>query len=173
MPNKRNKYLGNGGKRLVKQLFIEWTNIGEYDLALYSFHREDRTIDGKLYPSLYKLYMATKDITEARFVSEYLYDWSQWNAIAKTVAFKDEIARWREELKAKVMGELVDKLIEDGLSNSRSSKSSAKFLVEKLSKRSAGKPATAVIPTSEEEASIIATEIADDMKRLKLVRNDE
>lgn len=131
-------------------------------------HRKDREHDGKTYLSLFKLYMETKDITEARFVSLYLYDWEQWNDLASSATYKDEIARWRVELKALVLGELIDALILDAHSNSKSSKSSAKFLVEKLSKNSRGRPSTAVVPTSEETTTSIVSEIAKDKRRLHL-----
>ena len=165
----KNKFLGKGGVRLVRQLFIENDSIGENDVAIYTMHREGRMIEGKVYPSLYVLYMQEKDITEARFVSKYLYDWQQWNSIAASSWYRDEIARWRTDLKAKLMGELVDKLIEDAHSDSRSSKSSAKYLVDKLSKGPKGKPSTAVVPTNEETAQKITHDIAEDVKRLRLI----
>ncbi len=168
MARSPSKYLSGTGQRLVRQLFIENRNIGENDLAVYTMHRMDEVYEGITYPSLYKLYLETKDITEARFVSEYLYDWEQWNSLASSATYKDEIARWRRELKALVLGELVDTLILDAHSNSKSSKSSAKFLVEKLSKVAKGRPTTAVVPTSEETTTTIVSEIAKDMKRLRL-----
>lgn len=173
MPTARtqSKYLNSGGMRLVKQLFIEFDNDGENDLAVYSFSREDKEVNGTLYPSLYLLYMLEKDITEARFVENYLYDWQQWEQIAKSHFLKDEIARWRVDLKAKVMGELVDTLILDAHSDSRSSKSSAKYLVDKLSKNAKGKPATAVIPTTDEDTKKLTTEVAQDFKRLGIQVN--
>jgi len=161
----KNRFLGKGGVRLVRQLFVENRSIGENDTAIYTMHRED---EGNC-PSLYRLYMEVGDITEARFVSLYLYDWQQWESIAKNSWYKDEIARWRTDLKAKVMGQLVDTLIEDAHSDSRSSKSSAKYLVDKLSRGAKGKPATAVVPTNEETATKITHEIAEDVKRLRLV----
>lgn len=162
------KYLSTTGQRLVRQLFIENRNIGENDLAVYTMHREDEVYEGKTYHSLFKLYMGTKDITEARFVSLYLYDWEQWKSLCSSATYKDEIARWRVELKALVLGELIDTLISDAHSDSKSSKSSAKFLVEKLSKGPKGRPITAVVPTSEETTSSIVSKVASDMKRLRL-----
>lgn len=169
MARSPSKYLSTTGQRLARQLFIENDWIGENDLAVYTMHREDREHNGKTYPSLYKLYMAVADITEARFVSSYLYDWEQWNALAASATYKDEIARWRVELKSLVLGELIDTLIEDAHSDSKSSKASAKFLVDKLSKNNKGRPVTTVIPTSEETTTTIVSEIEKDMKRLRLV----
>ena len=168
MARSPSKYLNATGQRLVRQLFIENRNIGENDLAVYTMHREDEEYEGTTYPSLYKLYIETKDITEARFVSSYLYDWEQWNSLTSSATYRDEIARWRVELKALVLGELVDTLIADAKSNSKSSKASARFLVEKLSKTAKGRPRTAVVPTTEETTTTIVSEIAKDMKRLRL-----
>lgn len=165
----KKKLLGNGGARLTRQLFIEYHNNGEFDVAVYSLKRHDVTYNGKVYPSLYRLFMEEKDITEARFVSNHLYDWQQWDALVKGHFTKDEIARWRVDLKNIVMGELVDLLLEDAKSDSKSSKSSAKYLVNKLSTGARGKPATAVVPTSEELTSETFKEVAADAKRLRLV----
>ncbi len=168
MARSPSKYLSTTGQRLVRQLFIENRNIGENDLAVYTMHREDEEFEARTYLSLYKLYMETKDITEARFVSLYLYDWEQWNSLASSATYKDEIARWRRELKALVLGELIDTLISDAHSDSKSSKSSAKFLVDKLSKSNKGRPVTAVIPTSEEKTHSIVSEIEKDLKRIRI-----
>jgi len=152
----------------MKGLFIEWAKISENPIAVYTIKRQDYEVDGILYPSLYRLYMETEDVTEARFVEGYLYDWDQWNSIASSSYYRDEIARWRTELKAKVLGRLVDELIKDATSGSKSSKSSAKFLVEKLSKQDKGRPTTAAVATTEEKTSTIVGEIARDVKRLRL-----
>ena len=168
MARSPSKYLSTTGQRLVRQLFIENRNIGENDLAVYTMHREDERYGGHLYPSLFKLYMETKDITEARFVSDYLYDWEQWNSLASSATYKDEIARWRVELKALVLGELIDTLVSDAHSDSKSSKSSAKFLVDKLSRSSKGRPTTAVVPTTEEKHEVTVSEVAKDKLRLRL-----
>ena len=168
MARSPSRYLSTTGQRLVRQLFIENRNIGENDLAVYTMHREDEEYGGRSYPSLYKLYIGTKDITEARFVAQYLYDWEQWNSLCSSATYRDEIARWRVELKALVLGELVDALIKDAKSDSKSSKASAKFLVEKLSKAKKGRPQTAAIPTTEETTTTIVSEIAKDRFRLGL-----
>jgi hypothetical protein len=163
----KRKLLGAGGMRLVKQLFVE-NNIGEYDNAVYTMHREDEVVGDKVYPSLHRLYVESNDITEARFVADHLYDWQQWEQLANSHTYRDEIARWRTDLKAKITGELVDSLLEDAKSSSRSSKSSAKYLVDRLTKGKRGKPTTANIATNDEKVKTITSEVASDMKRLQL-----
>ena len=170
-PFKRNSpYLNTMGLRLVHQLFIEYADLGPNDFALYTMHREDAVVDGKTYPSLYLLYMEENDITEARFVQKYLYDWEQWEKIVNSAIWRDEVKRWRKDLKAHIMGTLFDELLTDALSGSKSSKSSAKFLVDKLSKGTKGKPVTAIVETSEESHENMTKGIYADAKRLQLVK---
>jgi len=159
-------FLGSNGTILTSELFIEH---GRGDQALYTFTREDKEVEGKIYPSLYRLYMEHDDITEASFVSACFYGWEQWEKIANGALYRSEIARWRTDLKAKVLGILVQTLVSDATSGSKSSKSSAKYLVDKLSKAAKGKPTTAVIPTTEESAREITAEVARDIQRLSLV----
>ena len=164
----KKRFLSHNGQRLVKQLFIEWANVGENPYAMYTTAKTDKEVDGVVYLSLYRLYMETKDVTEARFVSTYLYDWDQWKSLCNAPFYKDEVARMRYELKNELVGELVDKLFADAVSDSKSSKSSAKFLVEKLSKDKKGRPTTAVLPTTEEKQETVVSAIAHDIKRLHL-----
>lgn len=160
----KSPFLGKNGTLLTSELFIEHGG----DRAIYTFTRMDKEVEGKIYPSLHRLYRECDDITEAAFVDKYFYSLEQWEKIASGSLYKSEVARWREDLKLKLLGALINTLVLDAQSNSRSSKSSAKFLVEKLSKASKGKPSTAVVPTTEETNSSVVSKIEHDIKRLRL-----
>jgi len=167
--NAPSKFLATNGTVFVAKMFYEGDSKDVNPDAPYTIARDDKVVDGRTYASLYRLYVDCNDITEARFVSLYLHDWYQWDKIASSSLFRDEIAKWRNDLKHKLLGWMMDTLVEDALSDSRSSKSSAKFLVDKLSKGQKGKPTTAIVPTTEESARSITHEVARDLKRLQLV----
>ena len=138
----KTKLLAANGNRKTKALFVEYV-YGASDVEpVYTFSREDKEIDGKLYPSLYKLYMECDDITEADFISLYMYDTKQWELISKGGLFKDDIETWREDLRVRKLGEAIGRLEADARSGSQSAPASAKFLAERvyaLPKRS-GRP---------------------------------
>ena len=167
--NAPSKFMGSNGTVFVAKMFYEGDSREVNPDALYTIAREDKTIGKRVYRSLYLLYMSEEDITEARFVDIYLHDWYQWNKIASSSLYRDEITKWRTDLKARLLGRLVDTLVNDAFSESRSAKSSAKYLVDKLSKGPKGKPTTAVVPATEDTVRSITTEVARDLKRLNLV----
>jgi len=130
----RNKFLGTNGHRLIKQLFIEfrWDNK-ETDYALYTLAKEDKEVDGTVYPSLYRLYMETGDPTEGAFVEKYFYDRQQWEQLCNAHFFKDLVLEWRSDLALKLSSNLVNILVSDArdpLSKSRTT--SAKYLLENI-----------------------------------------
>jgi len=144
---------GNG-QRLTKGLFVEYSYEGKESKPVYTLAREDKEVDGVLYPSLYRLYMECDDITEAVFVSRYMLDARQWEMISSGSLFKEEIQNWRNDLKLKKLGRLVEELELDAVSDSRSSKSSAKFLIERvygLPKRS-GRPSNSPAKTDSKDS---------------------
>ena len=164
----KSKFLGSSNVRLVKQLFIENDWIGTNDLAVYSLSRKDKEVAGKSYPSLYRLYMETGDITEARFVDLYLYDVEQWKRIAASSLLKDEVGKWREELKLRVLGSLVDSLVVDARSGSKSSTSSAKYLIDRFSKEPKGRPSNKAMDTSSSVSLKLAEDFEEDLKRVRV-----
>lgn len=135
----KQNFVNSNNTRLVLGLFIEWDN--DRSNAVYTISRKDKIVDGTVYPSLYRLYMETGDITEAKFVENYLYDQEQWERLCGNAHLKDEIARWRQELRLRLQGQLVDQLMSDAFSGSKSSMSSAKYLLDHVVKpRRAGRP---------------------------------
>ena len=126
------KYLAAGGQRLSRTLFVEYAQYGEKP-PLYTLAREDREVDGVVYPSLYRLYMEMGDIGEATFAKTYFYDLKQWLMIANSKMFGDEVALWRSELKQRKISEAIEELERDAFNeDSKSSASSLKFLIQNV-----------------------------------------
>jgi hypothetical protein len=164
-PMDKSKFLGGNGARLIKQIFIEFDYVSENDNALYTLSRTDKEHEGRVYPSLYRLYMEENDPTEARFVQKYLYDWEQWERMAGSI-FSGEIESWRKDLRAKIASELVDRLLADARdTKSRSSTSSAKYLLDHVLKtpgKKAGRPNKNDKPLS----TTSLQEVEADLKRI-------
>ena len=158
--------LTNQGQRLSNGMFVEYSYNNDVTPPTYTISREDREIDGVVYPSLFRLYMEADDVTEYEFVKRHLHDFKQWKMLCNNKLFKDEIAEWREELRLRKIKQAVAGLEEDAQSDSRSAKSSAKFLVERvygLPKRS-GRPAKP--QTGRGAAAPSRTDTKEDFTRL-------
>ena len=170
MPAKSD-YLNGSGARLVKQLFYEYAHVsGNYSLPSYTLAKQDRVVDGKTYVSLYRRYMEIGDVTEAKFVSECLYDWLQWEKLYTHTDFKDIIKEWRRELQANLSSEMVDVLKNDAKDKtSRSSTSSAKYLLDKWGIKvpeTRGRKKKVVDTTEDDKA--LSDNLAKDFSRLGL-----
>jgi len=161
----KNKYLGANGVRLTKQLFIEYDYVSDRDYAVYSISREDKEVNGKTYPSLYRLYMETNDVTEAKFVNLYLYDWEQWEKLQKQ--FGEEIELWRQDLRHSVTSEMVGLLLSDARSESKSSMASAKYLLDNILK--SGKRVKQGRPSNKEGQTDFSVdkEVVADLERIR------
>lgn len=93
------------GRFITHSLFIE-TNYNE-ELAVYSLTDEDKEYNGRIYPSLRKLYLEENDPTEYDFANKYLYNWDHWLKICENKVLGAEIDKWRVELEVKLRSEAV------------------------------------------------------------------
>jgi hypothetical protein len=87
----------NGGRRYLRALFYEETGEDK-STVLYTLKREDHLG----FPSLFRLYMETGDLTEYNFASKYLDGLPHWQELAGQDWFKGYAAAWRSELELRV-----------------------------------------------------------------------
>lgn len=116
---------------LTKSLFYDQCE-GKHDYALYTTQEEDRFEDGKLYPSVYKLFIECGDPTGYKFASMYLSSWHHYELLLKTSWFKPVIDKAVAELEVKIKSDALVNVIKE--SKDRQSKSSFqanKYLLDK------------------------------------------
>lgn len=84
------------GSYITQSLFLE---IG-YNLkfATYSLEDEHKEYEGKLYPSLKKLYIEMGDLGEYEFANKYLCNWTHWTKIRNNAILGRHIDVWKDEL---------------------------------------------------------------------------
>src|SRR5574337_902614 len=76
----KKKMLDGGGKPLTQSLFLE---IGYTEQSIYTLKEEDYMYEGKLYPSLKRLYLEMEDLTEYEFANTYLLGWKHWKRLCE------------------------------------------------------------------------------------------
>jgi len=75
----KSKLIDTRGRPLTQSLFLE---IGyNVEFAVYTLKEFDYEYDGRLYPSLKRLYLQHEDPVEYSFVDTYLYNWDQWQRL--------------------------------------------------------------------------------------------
>lgn len=82
----------------TRALFVDQVTSGDYSNALYTLKDQD----DNQYPSLYRLYMETEDLTEYEFALKYFESWDHWVIITLSNFMKPFITKWRNELDLKI-----------------------------------------------------------------------
>ena len=165
-------FKNSNGNMLLKSLFHETKAHGLK--GIYTLKDKDHEFEGHVYPSLYKLYMATEDLTEYEFACKYLDSWEQWVKLCETTWFKEYINRWRTELELKLKAQALRRLMEEARDGGKNSYNANKFIVERgwvpketeVSRR--GRPSKQEISRRAAEEVFSDRQIEEDIKRLEL-----
>lgn len=125
------------GRPLTQSLFLEINYDPE--VAVYTLKDYDHEYDGKIYPSLKRLYLNMEDPVEYEFASTYLLGWKHWLRICENKLFKDTVEEWREELQLKIRSQAIKDIID--MTADEKSFQAAKWLADRgWDKRRAGRP---------------------------------
>lgn len=159
----KDKMVDSAGRPITQSMFLE---VGYSDSAIYTLKDEDYTYEGKMYPSLKRLYIEEADPTEYSFAVKYLLNWKQWLRLCENKLIRKHIDEWREELEMKLRSKAVKEMIE----NSRKGKIQAsKWLADKgWAQRGAGRPSKAEIASEKVFAARINDEYGADVIRLNV-----
>ena len=149
------------GRPVSTALFLEILYDEKY--AAYTLKEEDFLYNGKLYPSIKRLYLEESDVTEYRFAKKYFLSWSQWQKICKSKAMQEHIEEWREELEVKIRADAIVHIVK----NSGRNAASARWLADRgWAEKSAGRPSKEEIQKKIKIAAKINSEYDDDVKRM-------
>lgn len=151
------------GRPLTQSLFLE---IGYSEYAVYSLKEFDHQYNGKIYPSLKRLYLKEEDPTEYAFAEKYLLGWQHWKRLCENKQIAKHIDEWREELELKIRSQAIRDM-QNLCASESGNYSAAKFLADRgWEKRGAGRPSK-----SEKERHLrveerLEAEFSADVKRL-------
>lgn len=163
-------YRNDSNGLLLRALFVE-TNVHSPALSLYTLKRHDHELNGKIYPSLYLLYMATEDVTEFEFASKYMESFTHWERLCECTWFKDHVSQWRKELELKIRAKALRTIIQESKSSSKNAFVASRFLVEKGWKdkpegRGAGRISKEEIKKEAHQLVLMDNDIKSDFDRL-------
>ena len=103
------------GNYITQSLFLE-LSYTDTSLCLYTLKENDWEHNGKLYPSIKRLYLEIADPTEYRFAKVCFEGWNPWKRMfEKTNLLKPYIEDWRSELEVKLRSEGVHGMIGSAL----------------------------------------------------------
>lgn len=170
--NTTNKFKNKMGMLYLKSLF--WENKETEVEAIYTLKDKDHTADGKVYPSLYRLYMEEEDLTEYRFATKHLDSWAHWQLLQSKEWFQEYILRWRTELEMKLRAEAMTEIINEARVGGRNSYDAKKYILAKgwidktAEPNRRGRPSKAEIARQTAEMVLEDQTVNEALKRLNL-----
>lgn len=126
------KFRNESNQRYTKALFYEQSWTDKEGIA-YTLKDKDYEVDGKLLPSLYRLYMeeCIKDPSEYTFAITHLDGWEHWLMIREATWFaKPYYKRWKAELEVRIRSMALRALIAESKVQSKNSMAINRLLLE-------------------------------------------
>ena len=105
----KSKFKDKMGRYLTQSLFLEYQY--DHEVAIYTLKDNDYEFEGKMFPSLRKLYLEMMDPTEYEFANKYLWGWEHWQRIVENKQMFAHIQRWQEELEVKIRAQAVKRML--------------------------------------------------------------
>lgn len=168
------KFRNSSNGRYLKGLFYEMTSADKSSVS-YTLKDWDHTVDGIVYPSLYRLYLEMEDLSEYDFANTHLDGWEHWEMLTSCNWFKPYADRWRKELSLKLKARALNRLKAEAASSSKNAFLANKYLLEKgfvdtqEGKPGRGRPSKDEIKKAAAEIAILDRRIDEDYERLKEV----
>lgn len=153
------------GIPLTQGLFLE---IGYKDYAMFTTKDEDYEYNGKVYPSLKRLYLEMEDPGEYEFACKYLLGWNHWLRLCANKEVNKHIEEWRVELELKLRSKAIKSIINK--SQTELGINAAKWLAEKgWDKRKAGRPSKEEIERETKIQADLNKQFEEDLQRLRSI----
>lgn len=159
----REQMQDNMGRPLTQGMFLE---VGYGEFAVYTLKEQDHEHNGKLYPSLKRLYLECADPTEYEFATTHLLGWKHWLRLCENKLLRAHIDEWRDELEIKLRSTAIKHIIQTStgpLGNVQASK----WVADRgWAVRGAGRPSKADVEREKKIQAGISDEYSADIVRL-------
>lgn len=157
----KTKLVDGQGKPLTQSLFLE---IGYTDFSVYTLKDQDYEYNGKVYPSLKRLYLEMEDPTEYEFANECLLGWKHWIRLCENKQIAKHIDEWRAELEYKLRSKAVRMMLS---SAKEGNYQAAKWFADRgWSNKGAGRPSKADVEHEKQVQARLGEEYSEDVVRL-------
>lgn len=152
------------GQLMTQSLFLELRY--QTDVALYTLKKRDYEYKGKVYPSLYLLYMAIGDPTEYEFANACFENWAHWKRIRENKLITPYAEEWAEELEIKIRSEAIRSMRIQARTDKGAA--SAKWLAERgWAEKQVGRPSSAAVAKEARRQNHIQAALNDDLERMQ------
>jgi hypothetical protein len=173
----KSKLVNLYGNPRLRDLFIDFAtdDQGRKD-AVYTLKYYDLEQDGKIYFSLYQLFMAQEDLTEWEFANKHLLGWDHWERLSALKAIKDYVEIWRRDLEQKIKSRAFKVIMQEAEEAGKNAFEANKLLLtgkwkelaKSVTESKRGRPSKAEVEGRAQEELNTHKALMEDMKRLGL-----
>jgi hypothetical protein len=157
----KSRFVDVNGRPITQSLFLD---ITYNDLCVYTFRDQDAEWNGKIYPSLKRLYLEEEDPTEYEFATKHLLNYRHWKRICQNQQVLKHVQEWREELEAKLRCKAVKHMLTAAQTGNYQA---AKWFADRgWTNNGAGRPSKADIESEKQFQVRIDKEYGADVVRL-------
>ena len=153
------------GGWITQSLFLE--TMYDVKWASYTLKEEDYEYKGTIYPSLKRLYLEARDITEYEFATKHLGGWQHWKKLVKNRDFMPHLEAWREELELLLQAEGIKQqlnLAKKGNANA------TRWVAERgWAEKKAGRPSKAQVEGETKRQASMAADIEEHARNIGLM----
>jgi hypothetical protein len=159
------------GRWRTHSLFRESYLPGEEYPPEFTLGEEDIEYEGRVLPSMRRLFLSYSDPTGYQFAKEVLGSYEHWKRLCRATWFKQHLEVWLEELEVKLLSQGLQKIQKIAKDDSGQSFNANKYLAEKGWQPKKGRPKKADIEREAKIQAGVEAAVADDMERLRLVKS--
>lgn len=146
---------------MTQALFLE---LGYDDYAIFTLKEQDYFYEGKMYPSIRRLFLSCQDPTEYEFANKYLLGWRHWQRIQENKAIRKFIDEWRDEFEVKLRAQGIGLAISAAKTGAFQA---SKWLASgEWKQRGAGRPSKAEVEREKKIQASLVNEFDADVVRL-------
>jgi hypothetical protein len=156
------KLKATNGVPLTQGLFLE---IGYTEHSYFTTKDDDYEYNGRIYPSLKRLYLEMEDVGEYEFATTYLLGWDHWQRLCNNKQIAKYIDSWRYELELKLRSRAIKQIQE--FANTPKGFQAAKWLADRgWDKKATGRPTKESVERQTKiDADLLAT-FNEDLQRV-------
>lgn len=157
----------------TKGLFFETTIPEEREIfnTKWTLKEEDHEHNGKLYPSMKRIYIEMEDVTEYEFAMATLGSYKHWERVLESPIIRPHVDQWRKELNLKLKARAMKSIIKSATEDEKLSFQAMKYLadneyLDKKGKR--GRPSKDEVKAELKREVEINKSFRDDAERIGL-----
>lgn len=155
------------GRPLTQSLFLECGYNTEF--AVYTLGDTDKEYEGKVYPSLKRLFLEEEDVTGYLFANKYLLGWKHWQRLKANQVLLRHIEEWEAEIEIRLKALGIKGIIDVAASDTGFQAN--RWLAERgWVQRSAGRPSKEELDRSIDEDKRLLDKYSSDIERLGMLK---